>query len=589
MKGSKSSKGFFFVLVSFIMLLYVSAYLIAWTRSLEISEKVASEKFRDSSLGGVFSQMNEQRFSDFLDMAGYYALFRINDYASYDNQTLKYAEDDELQYLKSSLGNMLLNGSSRDFQDRSGAPVELDYNASERGAYTFGAFLTDLNYSLSQTGLEVKSFNVSDFNLTQIDAVTFNASLRITLFIDDRLSAVSINRSMTLSRVFSVSGFPDPMILRETRKINDSSPPIATADFKPAERQIFYSSLKPGDLAPRKYALSGTQGQGFFYGQLVDAKNPGPGEENRSESILVGNFSDIIDVENYSDFGAYIITNHVAPLPSEDPAYLNWQTDKEDDTFMQISFESFTCRTCGTACTKACPQDAFCDDILGNPNDRGNTVRITDPRHTEICAKDGNRYEQVSGYKLVFLNPTPKPFAVIENLNINDFSETGGWHRALFIANYSVEEVARISNGYSNISMKFGTPLAYDIEALRDAAACSNFYNVSSGPSYMRRLSSRATDSGITSQFGMEAMLVGKWAGGEQLPVYDGYSRADFEFFDENNGVKVRGLPGCKNPWMCSIPTGENAPLGHFALSTDSLTLYGAASIACNDGRAGCG
>ncbi|MBU0586073.1 hypothetical protein KJ780_01025 [Candidatus Micrarchaeota archaeon] len=584
----KHSKGFFFVLMAFLMLLYVFAYITAWTFTIDMNEKVSSDKFRGAAVQDAINQMSEATASSFLDVSGHYAFYKINGFASYENSTLKYDPTDEMKYINSSFFSLLMNGSSGDFEDSSGNQVFLNYTELENETYTFPAFIRAANRTLSQAGLELRNANISNYSLEQVDHLSFNLSAKIDFEIHDRLSSISVSRSYELFQILDVSGMPDPLVLRETRMILASG--AVGADFNISYKPMFYSPESIADLAPKHIiqnaaVLNGTQGQGFFYGPAVSVDDASSIVENRSDYILVGNFSDIIAYVNYTHFGAYILTSHVEEV---DPDLSNWNCgDEEDETFVQIKYQSFHCRQCGRPCTSACGEDTFCDDMIINPDSKGNTI-VVENTGVGTCVS-GETYDKVDGCKLKFNYDTHKPFIVSENLSVDSLPIGPGSKRyVLFIASSSSEAVHAVENDESNVSAKLGPASLFNIEELRDAVVCTNYYFSERAPSYPRRLSSQALDAGIISPFGIESMLVGRWAGGDYLPSYEPYSRVDFEFFNMQDGIKIRGMPGCKNPVMCSKPVGDEAPLGHFRVSSDSIDLWSLENISCDNGLAGC-
>lgn len=509
---SKNSKGFFLVLIAFILIMYIFTYLTAWISALEISERTASEKFKAANIEGIVSQLNEKNFIKFFEISGYYALFKINDYSSNNSHTLQYNKSDEVQYLRSAFFGMILNGSSADFDGNS-----LEYNSDENQSYTFYAWLDKLNYTLSHAGLNITQLNISDMKFNQTSPITFNASMNLSIFVKDRLSTLSINRSFTLKKEFNITGFPDPMIRREIMKLQDAGELDMTV-----EKQIFYRDNLTSSLAPIRKA-NGTYGMGFFYGPMVNANNANLiTESERSRYILVGNFTEITSMENYTNFSAYILTDK-----PEEIRYDGCELS-EENIFMELIYKENTAGNCEQSDSKT---------------------------------------------------KTNKPFAVFPNFNMNDFTGPNG-NYSLIIANASVAEVT------INASNKSKGVAIYDIENLRDATVCAYFLPSTHAPSYPQRLSQEAVN--LSSNFGMQTLLVGKWAGGENLTAYENYSRVDFEFFNRTQGIKIRGMPGCKNLEMCSASAGSGgAPLGQFRLSLDSLKEYGIITD-CKDGRAGC-
>lgn len=515
MRLGKSKKGFFFVLISFIMILYIYLYLNAWMNAIEISEKTSSEKFKLVSLKSVFNQINETKLNDFFSISGYYALFKINEHASNKTHPLNYNTSNELYYLNRSFFNASLFGVSQDFEN-----TPLEYSKNEKDMYTFSAWINTLNKTLLQAGLEINSFVISEQNLTQVDPVLFNASMNISIFVQDRrASAISLNRTFHLNEQFNISGFPDPLIAREYQKINST---------ETVAKQIFYKNSTIASLSPIN-VINGTKGQGFFYGTLIETKDVTvnfPIKTLRPSYILVGTFSDITNdaIFNYTDFGAYILTNSPG-----NQNYDGCPDNSETDTFMAIVYRI-------NATTGQCPASVE--------------------------------------------NTTTKPFAIVQNFNITKFRGPSNEHRTLFISKYSVKDVNSVP------SKKNHPVLLYDIENLRDVAVCGYYIHSTRAPSYAQRLSANALS--LNSPFGIESFLIGMWAGGADLISYENYSRVDFEFFNKINGTKIRGMAGCKNYETCSAQTDSSVPLGHFSLSSDSITFYNLTSIACNNNMAGC-
>ncbi|MEW6528817.1 MAG: hypothetical protein AB1391_02930 [Candidatus Micrarchaeota archaeon] len=506
-KTTKTSKGFFFVLIVFISILYIFIYFTAWINAVEISEKVSSEKFRALSLEDLSSQLTHNKFMKFFDISGNYALFKINDYSSNNSHTLKNHSSDELFYFRRAFFDVLVNGTSNDNFDGN----ELNYSDDERNIYTLYALSNNLNSILSKAGLEIKKFEITDTDLNQVDITTFSMMMNISISVSDRLSTISINRTFHLEKNFSIEGFPDPMIKRESQKIPSLSMNI--------EKQI-YTNNTPLELDIKNINV-GKQGQGFFYGELVNANDSATNSLiGKRHYILVGTYNDTIKVSDYSQFGAYILTNEPVMNTTTSPP-------SETETFMAITYN------------------------LSGDMEIKNQL-------TENQA-----------------------FAVVPNFDILKFNGPENKHYALIIAKYSGKEVK------SNVSKKNYSISIYDIEGLRDATICTYYLNSSRAPSYVQRLSGNALSLSSTN-FGMESFLVGEWTGGKNLIEYENYSRVDWEFFNKTMGIKIRGMPGCKTFEMCSIDVGTDAPLGHFRLSDNSLTIYNLVNIACNDGRARC-
>lgn len=371
---TKTSKGFFFVLISFMLVSYIFLYLTAWINAMAITEKNSAEKFRAASLEGLVTQLTQDKFMQFFDISGNHALFRMNGFASNLSHPMKYDPGDELYYMRRAFFSTVFDGTSGDFENEA-----LVYSDSERETYSFSAWLDNLNTTLSRAGLSVKEFSISGENLTQLTPVTFEASMNISMLVEDNVNLVSVRRTFYLDRNFSVEGLPDPMISREYTRIN-------SADG--VEKQIYFHDVPQLDSFGPINRANGTTGLGFFYGPMIaatDVTDEFPLQGLRGQYILVGNYSDITDISFYAQFGAFILTN--------DPV---------------------------TEATADCP---------GSPQSESETFWAV-------------KYLNSSGSCERTITDKFGPFAVIPDFNMSAFSGPGSEHHALIIANHSVQEVS---------------------------------------------------------------------------------------------------------------------------------------------------
>jgi hypothetical protein len=516
-------RGIFFVLVSFILIMYMFVYLTAWIRASQIAEKTSSEKFRAASIETSVREITQDNLDRFFGISGRYALFKINQHAGDEASPLRYNSSNRLQYLRHAFFSAMVDGKSSDFDGST-----LAYTSSETGQYTFSGWESALNMTLFPAGLDIARMEITPLAFNQTDPVTFNVSIGVRMTVRDRLSSVLLERQFNLTRSFNVTGFDDPMILRESRK-------LGLNDGDGAHRQMYYAGddADIGELAPDAKETSTMGAMGYFYGPVIEASDADsirPGM--RPSFIVAGDYREILNITNYQLFGAFILTN--APNYSSSPDSC---PQTEENTFMALHYTDVGCH-----------------------------------------------------YYVDSLSMITSPFIVAPDFDITDFpsapdsENNGDYPHALIVAKYAMGEVTCTDCG----ERKKQAGYLYDIESLRDMAICTHYLKSERGPSYPQRLSSSWKDY-AGGEFGMESFVVGTWAGGKDLPLYNEYSRVDFEFFRKIEGTKIRGMPGCKGYMMCSSEVGDSAPLGQFALSSDSIDIYDpAAGINCGNGMAGC-
>ena len=146
----------------------------------------------------------------------------------------------------------------------------------------------------------------------------------------------------------------------------------------------------------------------------------------------------------------------------------------------------------------------------------------------------------------------------------------------LFVNGYSQNEVSNDAEKKNQ-----GNSGIYDIEDIRDFVMCGYYTHNPKAPSYLQRLLDDPYSRNST-EFGIETFVIGEYA---NESIYHLNSRLDRELFDGVDGIKIRGLPGCKDFSMCSA----NPPptTGVFAASPAAIDEYGLDDIDCGEG-AGC-
>ncbi len=219
------------------------------------------------------------------------------------------------------------------------------------------------------------------------------------------------------------------------------------------------------------------------------------------------------------------------------------------------------------------------DDIISTAGYKlfGAYILTNAPDIIDGCGSEDNTFNALhydNSCHLSYVSDTiNKSFAVIPNFDPDNFRN----NNVLFIAKDSQ---------FDSEEEKGDGLKVYDIEDMRDYIICSYYIPSDRAPSFAQRLTENAPY--LSSPYGIESTVLGRWAGGEYVPEYDKYSRIDFLFFRKEEGEKIRGLPGCKSFWMCNLSSSSENPLGHFVLDTESIEKFGLENITCNDGYAEC-
>lgn len=529
MKALNSKKGFFFVLATLIVLSYIVASITLWTKSIEISERAYAEKFKLSNLELAVSQISQEQVSSFTNIAAYHALYRINQIAATESKLKDGSSTKgEFYYVSHAFGLMIENGSldKNDFD----FPVQVSSPQSSDEEKSFRGFFTKINDTISIVGLEVKSYSFSDFKLNQTSSNELNYSFNLAFSIEDRSSHVFLSRNYFINGTLKIDGLIDPAVKDETKKVLGEGINKQFFFLETGKELLSYEERE--DLNPIPIE-TGTEGQGWFYGPAVTVAEADSADVfARNSTILVGTFDEItglipgtgssdVDSPSWEQFGAYILTN--------EPVLLQ---ECSKGIFEESSVTTFNALSCGQA-------------------------------EGEVFIKPANKIN--------------KPFAVVLDFDLEssitqytyyglgDEKPAVNERRLLFVNKYSEKEIA--SDPVKKLS---SAPKIYSIEELRDMAICGYYINQTDAPSYLQRLFVSPYER-KGGDFGIESFAFGTWIKDKTGQFSDGLSRLDNELFKNEDGRKIRGMPGCKTLGMCN----SDSQIGHFRLGNSKDDYLG--------------
>ncbi|MCP4647021.1 MAG: hypothetical protein GY852_04695 [bacterium] len=541
-------KGFFFIIVAFILLSYILTSTYYWVRAIEMEEARYSESFRTTSMEMLLAQVTYDTIGAYVDISAHYALYRLNHHSinhpvtpAVDIAAMEELDGSENDNIKFAMRELILYGNaSGDYFDDD---VPLNYNQTEKLIYSLEGWKNQLNASLAASGFELVELEIYEntFEFNQINFTHFELVFEMNLTIVDSQadSSTSLVRSYNVRRLVDATGFVDPYIARESERLNlednDGFPTLVGRQiFIHPEweegYEYFCSDYSSGDDC--YYVGHGSQGQGWFYGPVVNTSDALNVHDNATYNyILAGNYSAIKAVSNYKNFGAYILTNE----PTEGGDCGNDQ----EDTFNPLDY------------------DSACEATIDTTS---NTF-------------------------------TTKPFMVYDNFDIDEFIGVDLYsdaeipaHKVLFVAEFTHEQVlVEPEDKINHVSV-------YDIEKFRDFAMCGYYMPRNESPSFLHRMfdlqdmfdsnpePNPAYFDWPESQWGIETLAVGRWAGGNIVEDrdWDLYSRVDVEFFSEvahssaNEVQMIKGMPGCKDADMCSEDLEydlDSEHVGHFRMS----------------------
>ena len=517
----RTKKGFLFVITVFLILTYILLSISMWVKAIEASERAYSELYKESTVELIIDQLTPAKIGNISEVAMTRGVFAVNRH-SIDHPLKEGSEEQgEYYYIENAMGEYLVNGTPAGENFYDGIAPESEYNAS------LGGWVANLNASLLAIGAYIDDFEIYEFGFGQSDINTLNYSFSMRISLKDTSGTTSISRTYDVDGEIDITGFVDPAIARETKKMHE-----------PVYRQFFFNTEDYPDTAavsPGTPFKNIDAGQGWFYGPMIAASGAlRLDEDHRHRYIVVGDYDSVTGLgDEMKDFGAIILTN--APDETED-----------------------------------------CIDTSGIPKggDESNTFNALKYEGPDCDA--GIDYETI----------TYIPFAVVPGFNMDggavptcpDLVSGTDEKCVLFIAEH---DPTYVLDGH--FESKKDTPAytgLYNMEEMRDFILCGYYVLNDNSPSYLQRLLNDSYSR--SSELGIETFLVGEYVA---PPVYEKYDRLDREMM---NGTLmeefIRGTPGCKDIGMCD---SSDTITGRFGLSTNTIDEYGADNVDCGEG-AGC-
>jgi hypothetical protein len=459
-------KGFLFVITVFLILTYILLSISVWVKSIESSERIFSEFYKESTVELAIEQITPEKVSNVSYQVMSRGLYRINELSS--TNTVREGVDDELSNLESAMGELLVSGSADEDYFTYGDGLD-EENSS------MNAWVENLNASLLAIGIYIDDYEIYNFRVSQSDIDLVNYSFDMRLSMRDTGGKTSVSREYHIENNLSITGLLDPAMFRESSLRTDGDQEIRRAFF--FEKDLY---LTPGGIDIRDVSGTLEGGMGYFYGPLVHvdyAIDVAP--TNRDRFILVGTFEEITDYHAWEDFGAYIVTSAPSRTPYE----------------------------CGEAGTR------YHEDDTLNP------ILYT---HPVTCSPELNCEAGACTVKPFIVAPAFRITDVPSNCPGLDFSDSSA-KCALFINEYSVQEVLEVP------SRKLGTSGSgiFDVEDLRDFVMCGYYTHTENSPSYLQRLLNNSYEREDT-EFGIETFVIGQYSNDDAYDAYSRLDREMF-------------------------------------------------------------
>ncbi|MFA5049682.1 MAG: hypothetical protein WC501_01610 [Candidatus Micrarchaeia archaeon] len=299
----RNRKGFFFIVCTLILLIYIISNLSLWSKSIQLQEERYSEEFRISNMKYVVSQLSDEMILNFSKVSAKYALYSINGH-SINNPIKKGPESEwKYKYINLSMHGLIVNGlaDSGYFEN----DAALAYESEKNYSYSFAGMFSRINESFSKMGLEITDYRIEDFYFNQSAVDTVNVSFSLYFKVEDSLGKMaSLEKEMDISFNFSIQGLDDPSIAREMQKIDPNSEQVNKGIFFNFDE--YSADLDSNDLKISNSGLG--KGGGWFYGPIYQASESFDEDPFIAMNyIIAGTAQEINANPEHSFFGAYYV------------------------------------------------------------------------------------------------------------------------------------------------------------------------------------------------------------------------------------------------------------------------------------------
>ena len=317
-------KGFFFSIVSLVLLIYIFSSLTYKAESIRQQSLNYKESIRLSSYELLYSQLSENNIKDYLEVVGRYALLKMADHTS--SNPIIPGGGDGLDNVRTVFTSLFFEGDSPPqlFEGKR----NIIYTADEKSSKTFVGLRDKFNSSLRENGLILKKFDATITNLNMQSPYEVLVEGTIDIEVLDAYGKSSYSYSKPFSFTIDIEGYPDPLVNRY----------LKSSSLDSYERYIFKPKDNPNGNLPKDYPRSiykGTYefpdaekkasgilgGRGWFYGKVVEYNEINSVPQSKKKFYILAGKKDVI--ESQTDFGAYIYTDGGFTTTDEIDNFLN--------------------------------------------------------------------------------------------------------------------------------------------------------------------------------------------------------------------------------------------------------------------------
>jgi len=516
--GENMNKGFTLTLSMVIVLIFMTTILTIETQKISIEEETHSQHAKLRAINSILLDLNSPAFDYSLSRMGKRAMFNVINEQISDRMT--------------NQNNGYLTNAQKAICE------EFKNNFEEYLSLSLRTRLNDTGLSIEYEKMECE---VELINATHVNLTT-SADL---IFIEE--NKIEIKKSISLNSNFSIEGLPDPMLAIESFNANE-------ADLnQPIIRPILLSPLyndtenwDDGNLIIEDNSL--LYAKGWVYGKVVDYESDDTDDvdyqkEVRGNILLIPDDLSQTDLQIALDFATsnasrgVIIDKNLNPN-TKDNINVNLGGCVMNYTITEY-LEIAPCIDCGSY----------------------GIIRIqqsTCAAHT--CATFGltpTDCEEVNDKLFYYskLSPSSISYSGVYAVGSYDFD-------GLFDTGYVlIDEVKEREIKRANEAK------AYNIERQRSATLCGNYFLSDSAPNIFSRMEGNLNEN---DKYGIETFILGTWV------LNEDNSKLDHEYYNDESGVYVKGMLGCKDAGMCE---SDFPNIGRFAISGDNLEKYGMEDI----------
>ncbi|MFH1448065.1 MAG: hypothetical protein ABIG39_04320 [Candidatus Micrarchaeota archaeon] len=554
--GLSTRRGLFFGVSVALLVALMFVSMGIWAATIKTREVGDAEKFKLMSLRSIDASVSEEQLREVMGAMGhravYYLDWHIRYSGEYSTDVAKDLEDmlsmgrcrpidinmdgrtdltkDEfLSFASECLGGSG-SGVCREFDINADGDVNVIdaecFVAPGESVDSFAYLSRAIADSAKERGFDF-SMNIRDVGVSQTDPWAMQLKLKVDVRIDDIGERIGTRKTRAIETLVGLEGLEDPLVGVESWKHDELERPGLKRRLLPSNGTVAHETGEKGDVV---------RGKGWVYGEITDIG--GLDDVDKRHILRVeGNAERIVGI---ADRYAGVIVETSPEVSAAQMRIVNSTPTCMAICDYHVYEEVSNCLDCMRWTPTECEPGS---QVIGNLP----CPHVSPPYILELTGRNQIHVPFASGIRI-------------------------GGSEALLINSPSDDALEAFSRAENNTNITL-----WELGGLRSLALCGGYVETTNAPDFLQRLRGETYSK---SENGLESLVYFGSGGTNPSPV----SAVDYMHYRGENGIAVKGMPGCRNGIECVGKWPENV----FALDEMRWEDYGVGEILCGNQTVPC-